>query len=237
MYFKYGGYRHDDDEVNLREFSQQLIRSDRGKTVTKKSRMVIEVVMIASSQSAIKSKVQSLEAAYSKSADAGLYHDNGNASPHFLSNAGSLSGVRVVDLKYDKSDGAEYATGRTAVITLEADYQIPGGDNLLSWQETLVITGTGGPSFTIKTVLNGPPQKQIVAAATPVVAQQTGSAFGLLSRPFPPPPTFPNAERLDRRQIVQIAPKFQGAQYTDWGVAWNYYFESPTPLTGSPNYR
>jgi hypothetical protein len=233
MFCRYGAYTHSDNEVNLVSFSHRVIHSDRGRPGVVRKTAKLEGVLIASTQANIKSAIQSLQAAYTlQGRDWGLYHDNGTASPHILVNADSLSGVRVVELSFPKGDGAEYATQRTYSITLEATYAA-SNEALHSFSETLSIQGDGGPRFVVIPVLNGPPQKQITHQATPVTAQQTGQAVGMFAYPSPAPPIFPFAEKRERRTIATQAPRSEGNQFVLWPISWSYYFESPTPLSGT----
>jgi hypothetical protein len=237
MYFKYGNYSHDANTVTLTSVTRRAILSPRGRRLFMRERLQLSGTLFASTQATIKSAIDDLEAAYADDGkDAGLYHDDGTVSSHFLDSSASLGGVRVVSGPgYPRGDGAEYATGRDFTIILEADF--PSGEQLISFQETLRISGTGGPRFTIVEVLNGPPQPQLVQQRTSVVATQNGRAVGLSAYPFPSPPIFPVFELQDRREISMGSPTLNNNAYVNWPVSWVYHFHSPGPLSAQPNRR
>jgi len=238
MYFKYGSYQHPDNEVNLTSFTQRRIYNARGTVERIVKTMQLQGVLIASTQTAIKSAIGTLENAYvNDGKDAGLYHDDGTPSHHFLDSSQSLSGVRVLSLDYPKSDGAEYATQRAYTITLEAVFPVSGGDNLLAFNETLRIVGTGGPRIATIETLTGSPQVQTINQQTKVLAQQFGRAIGLLQYPSAPAPLFASVEHQDRREITQGSPTFEGGRFTNYEISWAYHFESPGPLFARPHAR
>jgi hypothetical protein len=237
MYAVYGSYTHTVNEVNLLSFQQRLKYSARGKAESTVKTVTLEAVLIPSSasQANITTAIRQIELAYSVNGLSwGLYQDDGTITPHALP-LGSISGVRVMGFDWNKSDGAEYATQRTATITLEAEY--PGGDNLLIFQETLRFIGNGGARFVWVETANGPPQRQLVNQRTVARAVQSGMAVGLLAEPDFPPPIWPNIERYDLREMGRVAPRFDGAAFRDWGINWTYQFESGQPLFGEPHRR
>lgn len=235
-------------------FTSQTILDSRGKPERIRKTIHLSGVLIATGQEAIRNAINALQAAYSKHGrDAGLYHDNGEPSPHFLQSRTSLTGVRVTSLEFPTGDGTEYATGRNFQITLQADYLPPvaaasnlggssgGGQNVASggaatsFQETLQFVGSGGPRRIWRETLRGLPLGQIAAQRTICRAVQTGSATGLLGSPLAPPPLWPGLEVAEKREVQIIGPEREGPTLLNWGVAWSYEFESPRPLFGSPH--
>lgn len=234
MYHVYGNYQHTANEVNLISFNQATKYSGRGRIESTVKTATLEVTLIASTQSAIKTAIDDLEDAYSVDGlDWALYHDDGTRSPHSLSSSSSIGGVRVMRLDWNKSDGAEYATQRTATIVLEAEYA--GGSNLLMFAETLRFSGNGGRRERWIETANGPPQKQTISQRTIARATQSGQAIGLLVEPSPPPPIWPNLEMYDLRDITRTSPQFDGRVFRNWAIAWSYQFESGQPLYGEPH--
>jgi len=235
VYFQYGAYRHTEHEVNLVAFSQQTLEDHRGQ-VTRKA-LIIEGVLTGDTQSGLRSSINALVLGYSAGGrTAALYHDDGTQSSHCLDSPTSIGGVRVLKIGFPGGDAAEYATQRTYRIELEADYAT-GADNIAAWQETLHITGNGGPRFVFIEVQNGPPVKQLVSQASIVTAVQTGAATGIHSRPAPPSPIWPQAEQSSLRRISPVSPSPRGDGFTGYGIEWAYHFESATPLTGQPASR
>lgn len=235
MYFVYGSHVHAANEVNLVTLNVEPVFNSRGIHQSTRKTMTLRVEMIASSQSAIRTAIQAFEAAYQQGrGSAGLYHDDGSASPHYLDGPSSLGGIQV-SYTYDRSDGAEYATGRTATVTLTAEYPNNSADaNIVAWQETLTLIGTGGPRRVVVEVLTGKPRRQTVNRSTACYAQQSGSAIGYRSYLSPPAPMFPDSEIEDRRQIEWGSAQRQRDEFLNWPVSWNYSFASPSPLIGRP---
>jgi hypothetical protein len=238
VFAKYGSYTHDDNEVLVTSFTQRT-QFARGLPQLVKKTLAYEVVLIpaSASQASIRSAIQALEAAYSRQGqDAGLYHDDGSASPHVLDSGSSIGGVRVLSLDYPQGDGGEYATARTATITLEADYPV-SGDVLLSFSESLRFVGTCGPRKVWAQVLNGAPQRQTVNQRTTQTITQSGSAVGWLAEPRLPGPLFPSLEHVDRREVSPGAPTLEGQRFVNWPLSWTYHFESASPLNARPHRR
>lgn len=238
-------------------FAAETILDSQGRPERIRKTISIQGEIIAAGQAAIRTAINGLEAAYAKHGfDAGLYHDDGTPSPHFLDSSQSLTGVRVISLEFPEGDGAQYATGRSYAITLQADYQPTraaaaniggggaGGRNVessngatTSFQETLQFIGAGGPRKILRETLRGFPITQIAAQRTICRAIQTGSATGLLGAPIAPSPLWPVLEVSEKREVNIIGPQGEGAALLNWGVAWSYQFESPRPLFGRPNRR
>ncbi len=234
MFFKYGNYRHADNEVALTSAKREPLYNQRGEVVQVRKTINLQGVLLGTSQSQIQQQVATLEAAYSKNNfDAGLYHDDGTPSPHFLDTSASIDGVKVVSLEYPSGDGAEYATGRTYTIVLQADF-IANGTPLVAFEESLQFVGTGGPRHVFVPTLNGLPQKQTVHATTSARIVQSGSAIGLLAYPVIPSPIFPSAEHTDRREVDYRSPESRGNNFINWPVRWSYHFESVLPLFAQP---
>lgn len=247
MQATYGSFPHPANEVTLSSVAAQRIRNPRGFTYLLRKRVQLAGVIVlntsglttAQAQSAIRTAIQTRELAYS--VDGGNFtflHDDGSLSAHSLDNASAIGGVRVVDFSFPKGDAAEYATQRTFTVTLEADYPLASG-GLMSFQETIEVTGTGGPRKIIIETLNGDAQEQIVNQKTKVTITQRGSAVGYLSYPVAdiPGPVSPDAERQDRRQVSYGSPTNQNGSFINWPVNWTYYHELTTPAGAFPNYK
>lgn len=243
MHFQYGGYRHSDGEVNL-SLTKRTNPNARGFSAYTTWTMQLEGTLIGVGETSedlqadIRAQIYALENAYALDGfDAGLYHDDGSPTPHFLDSSSSLGGVRVAEIEFDKDNGdGQYATGRSYRITLQADFPNPFV-TLQQWNETLRIVGTGGPRFVHLETMRGTPQRQLVNQRTIVRATQSGTAVGLRTYPLPPPPIFPAAELADKREFSRGSPRnFHGA-FIDWPIQWTYQFESAGPLNGTPNRR
>jgi hypothetical protein len=238
MYFQYGNYRHADNEVALTAVQQRPLYSQRGDLLQVRKTISLQGVLLGTSQTEIQQQIAALEAAYSQNnLDAGLYHDNGATSPHFLESSQSIDGVKVISLDFPTSEGrAEYATGRTYTITLQADFLVVN-TSLVAFQESVRLIGAGGPKHVFVPTINGLPQKQTVHANTSSQVIQSGSSIGLVSYPAIPSPIFPSAEHTDRREIHYGPPQSRGNSFINWPVRWTYHFESVLPIFAQPTRR
>ncbi len=155
----------------------------------------------------------------------------------------SLGGSRVTaSVSYPEKDGGIWTSWVPYTITVECPVPIVNtGNPLLAWVESLSFEGTGGPRNIHLQPLQGAPQKQQVAEQTPARATQHGSAVGLYDWPYAamPGPIWPGAEQQDRRKVDPKTPKLSGSGnalvYTEFELAWSYFFEDASPLTGTPN--
>lgn len=238
MYFQYGSYQHAENSVNL-TVSKRANLNARGFTSHTTWQMTLEGVLIPSNatQTQIRNDIQQLEIAYSVDGrDAGLYHDDGTVSPHFIRSSTTLGGTRVVEFEWmkDENDG-QYATGRSYRITIEAD--VPSNVAYQQFNESISVRGTGGPRFVLLETLAGPPQKQIVNRRTVIRATQSGSAVGFRTYPPYPKPLWPQHEKLDRRRQDKAAPTTLHGARINWPITWSYEFESFGPLAGVPHRR
>jgi hypothetical protein len=243
MYFQYGNYQHAHGEVNL-SLTKRANRNARGFTAYTTWTMQLEGTLIAvgdtaaEMQASIHAQILALENAYGLDGfDAGLFHDDGSLTPHFLDSSASLGGVRVIGMEFDKDNrDGQYATGRSYRITLEADFPNPAVA-LQQWTESLRIVGTGGPRTVHLETISGVPQKQVVNQRTIVRATQSGSAVGLRTYPLPPAPLFPGAELVDNREVSKGSPRNLHGAFVDWPINWSYQFEAAGSLNGTPNRR
>jgi uncharacterized protein (UPF0333 family) len=167
-----------------------------------------------------------------------LRTDSGAATATTLSDPRSFSGVVVKDgPNFTGRDGSEYATGRTFEFTAEAEYMIASAANaVVSWQEQVTITGTGGPVFRRRQPLTGRAIPQRGSEFSIVRATQSGTAVGHTRRPTPPRPLWGRGYELeDQRQVSPASPRRTANNFHDFGISWSYQFESELPLVGLPS--
>lgn len=237
MYFQAGSFQHGSNLVNVR-YAARPNRNARGFTATVTKTLELTGTLIASTQAAIRTAIQNLEAAYTfgtSIGSAGLYHDDGTVSPHFLSVSGALGGVRVESLDFPRDERTgEYATGRRFTIGLSAIY---AASNVAyqEYVEEIEVQGTGGPIVGATVTLKGPPKKQILAQRSIVTARQSGRAVGLRAYPPYAAPLWPNDEQLDKRTQKKGSPRNEGGTFLDWPISWAYQFLSVGPLGGEPH--
>lgn len=239
MKFRYGSFEHDSGEVSLVSYTQEIVRNERGGRDRIRRSMTVRGTRQASTQAAIKNEVETIEAAYGDdNQDAGFLHDNGDRSGWFFDTGESISGVKIGAVNW-VAENAAYATGATFEIPITAEY-LPAdssGDNLLSWREQLVFIGTTGPMFAHVPLLRGPAQKQTIRQRSLQTVIQSGEAVGRRSYPTVPPPMFPQAEKLERRESAPGTPQRDGKGFTNFPWRWTYHFESAFPLNGLPTPR
>lgn len=239
MYFQYGSFVHPDNVTNVRDV-RRAVRSPRGFISHTTYTLEIEGILKPStvSQAGIRTAIQQLEAGYGfEGRDAGLFHDDGSLSPHYLSSSGSISGVRVEQVEFPKDQNTgEYATDRSFRIALSADY-LNTNLGLVDFREEIQVSGTGGPRNVGVETLTGRPQLQQVNARTLVRARQSGFAVGLQSYPRYPSAVWPAVEEVDKRQQNKGAPKRNGLGYMEYPISWSYSFLSNGPLGGTPHFE
>lgn len=166
--------------------------------------------------------------------DLSLRLSDDTPSVHTLVNSGSISGVRVTNVRFPEGKGPQFSAFRTFGFTAEAEYLVSGADFLtVSFSETIAFAG-GGPLYTHLPALIGPPQKQLIYEMTPYEVVQRGEAVGFTRYPVPPVPIWPGALKKSPT-IEKSSPKRNARGYTDWRITWSYEYESATPLIGNPN--
>lgn len=196
----------------------------------------------ADTQLLLNKAITDIEDAYEAGGkDLVLFFDDGiTESAHKLISSKSIGGTRVLSTpSFPEGRGAEYTTFRRFTIQVAADF-LPSGalrSNFLNFQERLTFTG-GGPRFIMLQAINGLPQRQRVAEATPFRLVQSGSQIGQTRRLPANPPLFPQDEHIDQRQIVQGGPKRNAsgatAFFTEFTTSWQYNFESTRPFRAFP---
>lgn len=235
MYVKYGNYQHVDNEAAI-SMSASSEFTDRGVLKSSKATCQITGVIIGTSQDDLRTKASAMMQAYQiQNQFLGWYHDDGTLSHIYLDPAQALGGVKVTrPVSFTNARGrAEYATGRSFEITVEADY--PALYNgLLSFQETISFQGNGGPRHVFFELMQGDPVRQQVAAKTLYRATQSGNAVGQLGYPTPPAPLWPSYMLNPDSGVTYIGGNFTGSTYVGFGISWNYQFVSDVPFSGLP---
>jgi hypothetical protein len=201
MIFKFHGYKHPANEVDITSITQQRQYSPRNRVVFIRKTMTIQGHMCVSGQASIRDAIELMENAYEAEwHTVGLYHDDGTPSAHVLDFGTSLNGIRLLTLDYTKEDGGEYATGRSYRAVFQADYLPKCGveDQVYSWDETVTVVGNGGPSWELVPQLYGDPIYQINATRTPQHVVQAGESVGVQGFIAPPAPYWPTQCHEDK---------------------------------------
>jgi hypothetical protein len=230
MKFKYGTFEHDENDIDLVSVNSQRMYSQRNRCVFDRKTLQCRGRLCVSGQSAIKAKIQALEAGYEQDlGDVGLYHDSGAKSAHFLSSVGAINGVRVLRFEFGHEGGGEYATYRTYNIIFQADY-LNYEDTIYSFRETMELVGTGGPRWVLVPTFSLIPIPYMVNLFTPLTIRQTGEAIGVQGWPLNPGPAFGQAhwifEHQEQREIITHSPLQIGVNLKMlYPITWRYEFE------------
>ena len=230
MYCKFGNFQHPDNEAIVTSFTKRTSHNNRGSADIETRQITLRGVLIPSdppTQAKLTTLINALEAAYLPIQrfffrDFGFFDDLNNLTPHRLDSASSISGIRVVSLSYPDGGNAEYATGRTCEIVLEADYHAAVG--LLSFSESTSITGTGAAKNVWRHCINASPVQQQVYPATSVRGTQRGEEVRSDFLANPPGRLF-GGEHSDRRGVQKTIGDDRGRKI--YRTTWNYNFESP----------
>lgn len=232
MYFRYGPYRHADNEVAISNVAARPYFI-RGRQAGLVRQLTITGEVLATGQASIAAKTREIERAYSvDGGDAALYQDNGAITPHALLNAGSVSGVRVVNFQWLPTLAGFATSTLRYQVTLEAEYLDSTGPQIVSYSETLAFIGRGGPLNVYVEPQHGPAIRQTVQQRTLYRATQTGQAVGRLGYPSVNPPLWPQWEVQEQARVQHTSPQNNRGFFENYTVSWSYSFASPFPLAG-----
>lgn len=239
--------RQDDDstlvwqaEANttlLSAFNIAPLVDDRNQHYGDRRQLQVNLLLEGTDQANLKAKIDALETALrTKDISVGFLHDDDTTlSTHWLSGATSDSPVQLVgNVSYSPGQGPELGSKRTLQATFGAEYHDASPAEIMAWQETYSIRGTGGARFTHRTRLNGLPTKWTLNTNIPARAVQSGTAFGYSAYPnLPSPIATATDEKLELRVNETIAPQYNGKTFTRWGRRWAFFFERALPFTGT----
>jgi hypothetical protein len=243
MRVRYGTYTHPENEVNLAAFMIRPIYSPRGRrTVVRYEAHLHGEICIspastttALAQAEIRQRIDEIVLAYDVNGLDFAFLDNaGVATRHSLVSSQSITGTRITHRSWPKGDPAEWATGRTFYVTIEADY-VASESTLVSWQEVVKVIGTGGPRVEVIETVTGVPRTQTLAAQTAVRVIQQGRSIGMTGYYAPPGPLIPAYEHQDQREIsLESAESFPNG-FLYFPTQWTYYHTTPTYTAVVPN--
>jgi hypothetical protein len=239
MYWQFGNYKHSENEVDMTSLNIQRMFSPRNTLAFQRHTLVLMGHMCVTGQDAIKSAIQEIEEAYRVlpggpnsgyegwKYDAGLYHDDGTPSAHFLDASKSINGVRLLSLSYPKESGGEYATGRSYSIVMQADF-LNVEDQIWSFAEQIQHIGNCGPQWELVPVFYGPPRKIFVHEWTVQRIVQSGTAVGIQAHPYIPAEILPDWKHNEQSFYEYGSPQMIGRlDNMLFPVRWRYVFSSP----------
>ncbi len=229
-----GGYTFADNEVNLVSLSRTTAYSPRGKRMYAQVQLDCYGELIYSTAAEIIAKQQAIEAAFKQGGD--FVYKVGGIEVHALRNTGdNISGVQVVRYAFPKGDGAQYATTRSFSFTVRGKYDLAGNEDTIQWQESIEVTGTGGPLWVVVNSVAGVqsfggPVGYFLAPYTAQYYHQYGHAIGYSNYPVPAPPIAPDWEFGYKRRITNTSGVNQGNQIKMFKTSWSYYFATDPRL-------
>jgi len=241
LQLKFGTYSF---PINGCECTSQtgLIRSETGRPIRYRMAIHAKVTLITSGGQAGCTLIENqLRAALLIPYQTlSLLQDDGAPSSMTLNTNNSISGVVITDgPHFPEAMNAEFVNRRTAEFSGEAEFLIQNAANaVLSFHETVAITGNAGPVMSWRQAVNAGPVFQQVYPFSTVRATQTGRAVGHMSYPVPPALLFPEAFlHQERSRTVRESPRRigPGGGLIEYPVSWSYDFEANVPLFALPN--
>jgi hypothetical protein len=242
MRVRYGTYTHPENEVNLAAFMIRPTYSDRHRRtiVRYEAHLQGEICVSPSAnttalaQAEIRQRIDEIVLAYDVNGVDFAFLDNaGVATRHSLVSSQSISGTRVTHRSWPKGDPAEWATGRTFYVIIEADYVAPES-SLVAWQEVVKIIGTGGPRVEVIETVAGAPRVQTLASQTAVRVIQQGQSIGMTNYIAPPGPLIPAYEHQDQREIILESAQSYPNGFLYFPTKWTYHHTTPTYTAVTP---
>lgn len=238
----YGTYEHIVNGTNL-AVSLDGVRSNRGQVFKYRKRIVLRGRVEGTDQDSVDTEIASLEAAYrTPNLDWQFQQDDGTPTAHSIDASAAINGVVtpritwIAGLPGSFGSGSQFVNRRDFILSIEAEFDAPdqpfGG--ILSWQETLVAIGDGGPEFFIVESMTGSPVRQDVIAETRGLLVQSGSALGYDITPTPPTPIFPTENHSRQSTFSQTTPVQYANSNRLYGIRWKYVMEDVAAMAGTP---
>jgi hypothetical protein len=158
-----------------------------------------------------------------------LKQDDGRDSSAALKSKDTLTGVRITNIEAPEATNGEWVVRRTIAFTAVARYAVGNPLNsILSYTETVEVTGTGGPDRRWRFPVNAPGIRQELTPFSLVTCVQSGEAVGFARRPNKPPALFP-AYAVHPRAAYRIStPRNWGWNNqadTGHAISWLYVME------------
>jgi hypothetical protein len=248
MFFKYGSYQHEQNEVELVHFNINPVRNSNDIRIATRFTMQISgelyvdpgIVGKEDAQANLTNKINLLINAYKDDfKDAGFYQDNGLPTPHVLpsNHPDNLTGNIVINRNWPMGDGNEYATKRTFSVGISALFK-NAYSNIVEYTDSIAQQGDGGPVIKWYMRRFGPPGYQILFDQSLVVYEHQGMMTALNAYPVPPLPLFSRPYLLgDQTKITRFAPKRYAQGYAEYRIAWSYTYVLPAPTLVLPTTR
>ena len=225
----WGGTPFPDNECNLRRVDDVRRFSRRHLSLSRVVTFYLEF-FLQETGAALKAKIDNLRTVFATQY-LDFEYKVGGVAIHGLTNAGSLSGVKVIQQSWPKGDGEELATCRTGAVTLQAEYPF-ADSNIVYWRESIRYRGNGGPSIAVTNTWLGP-VASVIYPTTPIRLLQSGKAIGFTSHVAAPPPAFLLSPVVvlheDQFDIDYQGGEQQGLVACYFGTTWSYPMTALSP--------
>ena len=228
LYLKVGGYSSATCTVRV---SGRQMRPVEYNTfvIAHEDELTIEGYLYADGPAALSTAMSTLQAyARAGNVDVGLMSTVTGATAHYLPMLGSLGGVKI-DLKFADTPlhmATEVKFILTAVATYSNGYETR---NTVLLEETVSITGSGGPDIVLAPQAGAMSIYQTVSDYTDVQVVQSGRIVGRNSFPSLPAPLIATAgarsAKLDRDQTSYVT---RGTAIMLRARDYSYTFNLPT---------
>lgn len=216
----YSGYNFEANELNLVSLSVQKQYSPRRRRLQEIKTARCEGQILADSMATFLSRMQEIENALKVDGGNFIYTVNSSTGHSLLNDSSCVSGTKVIQRDFPRGDGSEFATRRTFSFTIQGTYDATD-DDLISWQETVEVIGTGGPKFVILETVDRP-YAMYVSNASVQYFIQSGTAVGYANYPAFPGPNGAGLEFLDRRRETRMSGRQLGNAIRFYPIRWHY---------------
>lgn len=215
-----GSLTFEDNEVNLVSLSKQTQYSPRNKKLFSVVSASCFGEIQKSTVADIITRINTIESGLKNSTGEFRYTVNGSLAHSILNTSDNVSGVRVVASSFPKGDAAELATKRSFAFTVQATFD-SAEEDLISWTDSIQITGTGGPKFFVLETAFQPFAVYVTTASTQFF-HRTGQAVGYMGYIAPPGPASVGLEMQDRRVITNVSGRNVGNAIRYFTTRWSY---------------
>jgi hypothetical protein len=238
MLVRYGNYTHDDNECTLANISRDFEYNELGGKAAMIERWKYTGWKQADTQAQLTAALILMEAQYAKDGQSLFFLTTGGAKTSHFIDATKAFYVHAKKPTYPVGHQAEYTTYRQFEIEIEAKFILNGGDgpgsvsDLMAYEESIEISGTGGPITELARVISGPWIPIMTADSSPMIIVQKGSAIGGTGTPKVSPPLYPDAILNPMADFKQSAgsPRILFPTARNYPVSWTYVMTFPQAI-------
>ena len=216
------------------------VRSESGRPLRWLIQFAVECKMLGSGSADLTKKEEQAKTALQQPfVDIKLVDSVSGPVGISIFDAKTLSGVMLTEgpTFADSGEPGEYVTFRTLRFAGEAQMVIPGQAlQLVSYQESISVTGNGGPVRKWRIPINAQPIRQTIAPGSIIQTVQAGKAVQHTGGfPKAPPPLYGRQYLVNEMEAVrQIQPTPVGKGWVNYGVEWSYMYETIAVPRGMP---